>query len=123
MIPAWRRDCPFRTEFTFSITSHFLKVQTEILRGQYFCPVGVRFMRQPDILSYAFLKYCERSRLQLVAGDNRKIHHGIALARDAIHAAGNSRKGCGILDTVLVAAFDWKVKHLAQHHQQHCHHN
>ena len=50
-------DCPFRTEFTFSITSHFLKVQTEILRGQYFCPVGVRFMRQPDTPSYDFFKY------------------------------------------------------------------
>ena len=49
------------------------------------------------------------SPLQLVAGEDRRIHHGIALARDAIHAAGHSRLGCGILDTDLIAAFDWMV--------------
>ena len=49
------------------------------------------------------------SHLQLVAGSDRRIHHGIALARDAIHAAGKSRSGCGILDTDLIAAFDWMV--------------
>ena len=49
------------------------------------------------------------SHLQLVAGADRRIHHGIALARDAIHAAGKSRSGCGILDTDLIAAFDWMV--------------
>ena len=48
------------------------------------------------------------SHLQLVAGDNRRIHHGINLARNAIHAAGkNKRNGCGILDTDLIAAFDY----------------
>ena len=49
------------------------------------------------------------SPLQLVAGEDRRVHHGIALARDAINAAGKSRLGCGILDTDLVAAFDWMV--------------
>ena len=49
------------------------------------------------------------SNFQLVAGEDRRIHHGIALARDAINAAGKSRSGCGILDTDLVAAFDWMV--------------
>ena len=39
------------------------------------------------------------SPLQLVGGGNRKINHGINLARDAIEAAGKSSKGCGILDT------------------------
>ena len=48
------------------------------------------------------------SHLQLVAGDDRRIHHGINMARDAIHAAGrNGHPGCGILDTDLIAAFDW----------------
>ena len=48
------------------------------------------------------------SHLQLVAGSNRKIQHGINLARNAIHAAGkNNRNGCGILDTDLIAAFDF----------------
>ena len=49
------------------------------------------------------------SPLQLVGGGDRRIHHGIALARDAIHAAGKSHYGCGILDTDLIAAFDWMV--------------
>ena len=48
------------------------------------------------------------SHLQLVAGDDRRIHHGINLARNAIYAAGRpGHPGCGILDTDLIAAFDW----------------
>ena len=48
------------------------------------------------------------SHLQLVAGDNRRIHHGINLARNAIYMAGKpGHPGCGILDTDLIAAFDW----------------
>ena len=46
---------------------------------------------------------------QLVAGSDRRIHHGIAKARDAIHAAGKRKDGCGILDTDYIAAFDWMV--------------
>ena len=43
-----------------------------------------------------------------MAGDNRRIHHGINQARNAIHAAGRpGHSGCGILDTDLIAAFDW----------------
>jgi hypothetical protein len=48
------------------------------------------------------------SPLQLVAGDDRRIHHGINLARNAIYAASKQgHPGCGILDTDLVAAFDF----------------
>ena len=48
------------------------------------------------------------SLYQLVAGDDRRIHHGINLARDAIVAAGNRpRVGCGIADTDYQAAFDF----------------
>ena len=47
------------------------------------------------------------SPLQLVAGDGRSFHHGVAMAKDAIQAAGKNIMGCGILDTDLVAAFDW----------------
>ena len=47
------------------------------------------------------------SPLQLVAGEERRIHHGINLARDAIWAAGKRGQGCGILDTDLVAGFDY----------------
>ena len=40
------------------------------------------------------------SPLQLVAGDDRRIHHGINLARNAIQAASKlTKSGCGIADT------------------------
>ena len=42
-----------------------------------------------------------------MAGKDRRIHHGINLARDAIWAAGKRGQGCGILDTDLVAGFDY----------------
>ena len=48
------------------------------------------------------------SPLQLVAREDRRKHHGINLARNAIHAAGRAgHPGCGILDTDLIALFDW----------------
>ena len=48
------------------------------------------------------------SHLQLVAGNNRRIHHGINMARNAIYAASKpGHPGCGILDTDLIAAFDF----------------
>ena len=44
----------------------------------------------------------------MVAGEDRRIHHGINLARNAIHAVSKPKfPGCGILDTDLIAAFDW----------------
>ena len=47
------------------------------------------------------------SPVQLVAGSDRRIHHGINLARDAINQAGKSRMGCGLLDLDFLAGFDW----------------
>ena len=48
------------------------------------------------------------SHLQLVAGNDRRIHHGINMARNAIHAASkHGHQGCGILDTDLIAAFNF----------------
>ena len=44
---------------------------------------------------------------QLVAGTDRRIHHGINLARDAIHAVQRGRSGCGLLDLDFMAGFDW----------------
>ena len=49
------------------------------------------------------------SHLQLVAGDDRRIHHGIAKARNAIFMAGKTRKKCGILDTDYITAYDYLV--------------
>ena len=59
------------------------------------------------------------SHSQLAAGDDRRIHHGINKARDAILAAANSREGMGILDNDYKAAFHfmvllWVLKVLAQ---------
>ena len=49
------------------------------------------------------------SPLQLVAGSDRRIHHGICRARDAILAAGRRRDGSGLLDTDFEAGFDFLV--------------
>ena len=50
------------------------------------------------------------SPLQLVAGDDWRIHHGINLVRDAIQAASKlTRSGCGIADIDYEAAFDFLV--------------
>ena len=45
-----------------------------------------------------------------MAGDDRQIHHGINLARDAIQAVSKlTKSGCGIADTDYKAAFDFLV--------------
>ena len=49
------------------------------------------------------------SSVQYVGGSDRRIHHGISRARDAIYAVSQSKLGCGIADTDFVAAFDWMV--------------
>ena len=50
------------------------------------------------------------SPYQLVAGEDRRIHHGINLARDAIQACAKlTNTGCGIADTDYEAAFDYLV--------------
>ena len=49
------------------------------------------------------------SPCQLAVGDDRRIHHGINSARDAIIAAGAGKEGVGILDNDYKAAFDFMV--------------
>ena len=49
------------------------------------------------------------SPCQLAMGDDRRIHHGINQARDAIMAAGHGKEGVGILDNDYMAAFDYMV--------------
>ena len=46
---------------------------------------------------------------QLSVGDDRRIHHGICKARDAINVANNKNQGAGILDNDYMAAFDYMV--------------
>ena len=47
------------------------------------------------------------SPVQLVAGSDQCIHHGINLARDAIHHVSKTKAGCGLLDLDFLAGFDW----------------
>ena len=49
------------------------------------------------------------SPCQLAAGNDRRIHHGINKARDAIWAVGQRGEGAGILDNDYQAAFDFMV--------------
>ena len=49
------------------------------------------------------------SPVQLVAGADRRIHHGVNMARDAIQAVRRGRAGCGLLDLDFLAGFDWLV--------------
>ena len=46
---------------------------------------------------------------QLSAGDDRRIHHGINKARDAIFMANSRNEGAGILDNDYMSAFDFMV--------------
>ena len=46
---------------------------------------------------------------QLSAGSDRRIHHGINRARDAILSANGKNQGAGILDNDYMAAFDLMV--------------
>ena len=45
------------------------------------------------------------SPLQLVTGGEKRISHGVAMARDAINIAESKKLECGMLDTDLIAAF------------------
>ena len=47
------------------------------------------------------------SPAQLVAGDDRRIHHGISLARDIVSSVGPANKGCAMMDADFEAGFDW----------------
>ena len=49
------------------------------------------------------------SKAQLAVGSDRRIHHGINKARDAIFMASERNKKCGILDNDYKAAFDYMV--------------
>ena len=46
---------------------------------------------------------------QLSVGDDRRIHHGICKARDAINVANSKNQGAGILDNDYMSAFDLMV--------------
>ena len=77
------------------------KRKISLLNADFKVATGLEAKWMKDVATHTL------SHLQLVAGNNRRIHHGINLARNAIYAAGKkARNGCGILDTDLIAAFD-----------------
>ena len=49
------------------------------------------------------------SPFQLVAGWDRRIHHGINKARDCINAVSKSKAGCAFIDLDFIAAFDYTI--------------
>ena len=42
-----------------------------------------------------------------MAGSDRRIHHGINQARDAVLQSCKVKNGCGLLDLDFLAGFDW----------------
>ena len=81
------------------------KRKISLLNSDFKIATGLEAKRFKKVTSHTL------SPNQLVAGGNRRIYHGINLARDAIHAAGKSKLGCGLLDTDYMAAFDYLVMH------------
>ena len=49
------------------------------------------------------------SPVQLVAGSDKRINHGINKARDCINAVSTSKIGCALIDLDFIAAFDFTV--------------
>ena len=49
------------------------------------------------------------SPVQMMAGNNRRIHHMINKARDCIFSVSKSNIGCAIVDLDFIAAFDYQV--------------
>jgi hypothetical protein len=81
------------------------KRKISLLNSDFKCATGLESRRFKKVTTHTLSSY------QFVSGDNRRVHHGINLARDAIFAANKSKEGCGILDTDYVAAFDYLVMH------------
>ena len=79
------------------------KRRISLLNSDFKTVTGVETRRLKKVATHTL------SDLQLVAGDNRRIHHGINKARDAIMAANNIKGVCAMVDTDYQAAFDWLV--------------
>jgi hypothetical protein len=79
------------------------KMKLSLLNSDLKLTTGIESKRFKKVATYTL------SDRQLVAGDNRRIHHGINSARDAIMKAGQSMSGCGIVDNDYKAAFNFLV--------------
>ena len=77
------------------------KRRISLLNSDFKVVTGIEAKRFGNTATYSL------SPLQFVAGDNRRIHHGINQARDAIQQVSKTKVGCGILDLDFLAGFDW----------------
>ena len=77
------------------------KRRISLLNSDFKIVTGVDAKRFGSTATYSL------SPLQLVAGSDRRIHHGINRARDAVQHAGKVKSGCGLLDLDFLAGFDW----------------
>ena len=77
------------------------KRRISLLNSDFKILTGLEALRFGDTATHTL------SPVQLVAGSDRRISHGINMARDAINQAGKSKNGCGLLDLDFMAGFDW----------------
>ena len=79
------------------------KRKISLLNADFKLTTGIFARRFKDVATHTI------SPSQLAAGSNRRIHHGINKARDAVLAANSSKEGVGLLDNDYKAAFDFMV--------------
>ena len=72
-----------------------------MLNSDFKVLTGLEVTRHNQILAHTL---CPE---QLAAGSDRRISHGICLARDAVYAAGMRKTGCGLADKDFISAFDF----------------
>ena len=77
------------------------KRKISLLNSDFKVITGIINMRFTAVATHTL------SPCQLAMGSDKRIHHGINQARDAIIAAGKGREGVGILDNDYRAAFDY----------------
>ena len=95
--PSWSLEVNPKSPTFYSLRTN----ADSLLNSDFKVASGLEAGRLKQMLTHTL------SPLQLVAGNDRRIHHGINLARNAIFAAGKlTRSGCGIADTDYQAAFD-----------------
>ena len=76
------------------------KRKISLLNADFKLVTGIEAKRFQKVSSHSL------SRVQLAAGKERKIYHGINRVRDAIEATRGMKEGAGILDNDYKAAFD-----------------
>ena len=79
------------------------KRKISLLNSDFKITTGITNDRLTEVATHTL------SPCQLAVGSDRRIHHGINQARNAIMAAGQGREGVGILDNDYQAAFDFMV--------------